>query len=179
MTHLSEIVGKIEAEKFIYDGLIEALNNTKHHAYSDEGRWYGVPSGTWLMCGAYDSQRGKLTAAVYDMGVGIPYTLPRSGLWENIKGIVAKLGRNDDAALISAAMEAGRTRTGLKERGKGLPIMMRLFDHIEGHLRIISGHGEITYASKDKELVLDRKNYAIGGTLIQWQMEKPKTLSSE
>lgn len=89
LDHLSALVGSIEAEKFIFDGLVEALNNVKHHAYPENSGWHGVASGTWLMCGAYSEEVKVLTAAVYDMGVGIPATLPRSGLWEQIKGILA------------------------------------------------------------------------------------------
>ncbi|MER8723539.1 hypothetical protein [Mesorhizobium sp. M1027] len=172
LDHLSAIVGSIEAEKFIFDGLVEALNNVKHHAYPDNSGWHGVSSGTWLMCGAYSERAKVLTAAVYDMGVGIPATLPRSGLWEQIKGILAAFGANDDSSMIAAAMQAGRTRTGQVERGKGLPIMMRLFDHVRGHLRILSGHGEVRYTSGASEIGRIGRPLSLGGTLIQWQISK-------
>lgn len=73
--------------------------------------------------------------------------------------------------MIAAAMQAGRTRTGLVERGKGLPIMMRLFDHVKGHLRILSGHGEVRYTGEDKIQRISRP-LSLGGTLIQWQIAK-------
>ena len=171
LDHLSAIVGSIEAEKFIFDGLVEALNNVKHHAYPENAGWHGVSSGTWLMCGAYSEELKVLTAAVYDMGVGIPSTLPRSGLWEQIKGILSTFGANDDSSMIAAAMQAGRSRTGLVQRGKGLPIMMRLFDHAPGHLRIVSGHGEVIYRG-DNDMIRIHRPLSLGGTLIQWQINK-------
>lgn len=172
LDHLTAIVGAIEAEKFIFDGLVEALNNVKHHAYPKNSGWHGVSAGTWLMCGAYSPQLKVLTAAVYDMGVGIPSTLPRSGLWEQIKGILAAFGANDDSSMIAAAMQAGRSRTGLAQRGKGLPIMMRLFDHVPGHLRILSGHGEVRYRGGDSEITRLSRPLSLGGTLVQWQIDR-------
>ena len=169
LDHLKEIAGPIDAENFIYDGLIEAIKNSKQHAYSDQ-RWYGVEEGTWLMCGAYNARSGVLTAAVYDYGVGIPYTLPRSGWWEKVKALLATFDRHDDAAMIAAAIEVGRSRTGLSERGKGLPAMLRFFDKRPGVLRILSGSGEVRYSSKRQKIERIDHKVPIGGTLIQWEV---------
>jgi len=165
---LAEIAGDLPAQNFIYDGLIEALKNSKHHAYSEE-RWYGVEPGTWFMTGSYDRLERQLTAAVFDLGVGIPATLPRSGLWEHLRPILSLSG-SDDAKMISAAMEYGRTRTHLQGRGKGLPIMMRLLDHHPGYLRIVSGKGEAVYDSLTKSIHETSHAESIGGTLIEWSI---------
>lgn len=171
---LAEIAGELPAQNFIYDGLIEALKNSKHHAYSDE-RWYGVEPGTWFMTGSYDRIAQQLTAAVFDLGVGIPATLPRSGIWEHLRPYLS-LGSSDDAKMIAAAMAYGRTRTQLQGRGKGLPIMMRLLDHHPGYLRIVSGRGEAIYDSLTKDIQEITHAESIGGTLIEWSISRDRRI---
>lgn len=169
---LSEIAGIIPAENFIYDGLIEALKNSKHHAYSEKGQWFGVEQGTWFMTGSYDRSKKRLTAAVLDLGVGIPHTLPRSGIWEHLRPLLSLGLKSDDGNMIAAAMEYGRTRTTLKERGRGLPIIMRLLDHHKGYLRIVSGRGEAMYDSLTKTIQATSHHESLGGTLIEWSIEQ-------
>lgn len=170
--HLSDVAGKIQARNFIYDGLVEAIKNTKHHAYTEPDTWYGVEPGTWFMSGAFDAKESTLTAAVYDHGVGIPNTLPRSSIWEHAVHIVKSFGKGDDGDMIAAAMEHGRSRTRLQERGKGLPTMMRLFDHRPGYLRVVSGAGEAIYDSETQKVHRKNHNVSIGGTLIEWKVSR-------
>ncbi len=170
---LAEIAGSINAEHFIYAGLVEALKNSKQHAYNESEQWFGVNPGTWFMTGAYNSHEQKLTAAVFDLGVGIPQTLPRSSLWEHVRPYYSKMGgTNDDGKMIAAAMEYGRSRTESQGRGNGLPVMMRLLDHHDGYLRIISGRGEVTYDSLTKIIQNFSHTESIGGTLIEWSIKK-------
>lgn len=177
LEHLAEISGPIHADNFIYDGLIEALKNSKQHAYSEPDVWFGVPAGTWFMSGSYDRSSKSLTAAVYDMGVGIPHTLPRATIWEGVRGILTTItssvgGKSDDAQMIMAAMEYGRTRTMIQGRGNGLPTMMRILDHHRGYLRIISGTGEAIYDSLTGRISTTNHRVALGGTLIEWSITK-------
>lgn len=171
LKHITEISGPINAEHFIYDGLIEALKNSKQHAYLEGQQWFGVAPGTWFMSGAYDRGERRLTAAVFDLGVGIPKTLPRSGAWEHLRPYLT-LGSSDDGQMIAAAMEYGRTRTHLQERGNGLPTMMRILDHHTGYLRIMSGTGEALYDSVKKTISSKNHDVALGGTLIEWSISK-------
>ncbi|RWG71419.1 MAG: hypothetical protein E5X23_06595 [Mesorhizobium sp.] len=173
LEHLAEISGPIHADNFIYDGLIEALKNSKQHAYSEPDEWFGVPAGTWFMSGSYDRASQSLTAAVYDMGVGIPRTLPRATVWEGVRSAIAALGGGtDDGQMIKAAMEYGRTRTMAQGRGNGLPTMMRILDHHHGYLRIISGTGEAIYDSVNGVISTANHKVALGGTLIEWSISK-------
>lgn len=165
--HLTSISGPVHAENFIYDGLVEALKNSRQHAYTDPDRWFGVEAGTWFMSGSFTRSKSTLTAAVFDLGVGIPATLPRTGLWENIRPF---LKGPDDAQMIAAAMEYGRSRTERQERGNGIPTMMRILDYHAGYLRILSGTGEATYDSITKSVSLKNHNVPIGGTLIEWSI---------
>lgn len=169
---LSEIAGTIPAENFIYDGLVEALKNSKHHAYSEPGQWFGVDPGTWFMTGSYNKVEKRLVAAVFDLGVGIPHTLPRSGVWEHVRPLLSLGLTSDDGKMIAAAMEYGRTRTTLRERGRGLPIIMRLLDHHKGYLRIVSGKGEAMYDSLTRTIQATSHRESIGGTLIEWSIEQ-------
>lgn len=173
---LVDIAGEIPAQNFIYDGLIEALKNSKHHAYTDPDQWFGVQPGTWFMTGSYDRDAKQLTAAVFDVGVGIPATLPRSGVWEHLRPFLSLGGHSDDANMIAAAMEYGRTRTKLEGRGKGLPIMMRLLDHHQGYLRIVSGKGEAMYDSLTKKIEKTSHAESIGGTLIEWSITSDRRI---
>lgn len=168
---LSNVAERPAVEHFIYDGLVEALKNVGHHAYVDD-QWCGVQKGTWWICAAFDRPDGTVTACVYDPGVGIPKTLPRSGLWERVQAVLKAFGKSDDADMIAAAMEAGRTRTALDERGKGLPIMMRLIDHCPGHLRVVSGSGEAIYTGNGTVQKIQHQ-FSIGGTLIEWTVRQP------
>lgn len=170
LQHLTDISGPINAANFIYDGLIEALKNSRQHAYSEPNEWFGVPEGTWFMSGSYDKNRKRLTAAVYDLGVGIPRTLPRASIWEHLRPLLTL--SSDDGQMIAAAMRYGRTRTDLPERGNGIPTMMRILDHHIGYLRIISGKGEAVYDSVEKDVKSYNHSVALGGTLIEWSISK-------
>ncbi|MDM9626292.1 hypothetical protein QTL95_10315 [Rhizobium sp. S152] len=169
---LSDIAGAIHADNFIYDGLTEAIKNAVHHAYSEPKQWFGVPSGTWFMTGSYDRSEKRLTAAVFDLGVGIPHTLPRSGILEHLRQVLSLGFGPDDGKMIAAAMEYGRSRIMLKERGRGLPVIMRLLDHHQGYLRIVSGKGEAMYDSLTKTIRETSHAESIGGTLIEWSIKQ-------
>lgn len=169
---LSDIAGAIHADNFIYDGLTEAIKNTVHHAYSEPLQWFGVPQGTWFMTGSYDKVDKRLTAAVFDLGVGIPHTLPRSGILEHLRHFLSLGLGSDDGKMIAAAMEYGRSRIMLRERGRGLPVIMRLLDHHQGYLRIVSGKGEATYDSLTKQIKETSHAESVGGTLIEWSIKQ-------
>ena len=169
LVHLTEIAGPIAARNFMYDGLIEALKNAKHHAYI-EHQWYGVGLGTSWMTGAYNPRQKRLTAAVFDCGVGIPQTLPSSSLWSDILPLINTFTGNQSSKRIAAALKYGRTRTMQAERGNGLPTMMRLIDQIGGELRILSGNGEVVYKGQGQILSKDLPG-SLGGTLIEWRLE--------
>jgi hypothetical protein len=170
LLHLTEISGPVNADNFIYDGLVEALKNSKQHAYSEPDRWFGVTPGTWFMSGSYTKSTSTLTAAVFDLGIGIPQTLPRATIWEKIRTILSP--GSDDAQMIAAAMEYGRTRTDRQERGNGIPTMMRILDHHKGYLRILSGTGEVQYDSVTKKVTPTNHKVPIGGTLIEWSITR-------
>ena len=168
--------------KGLYNGIVETMTNTIHHAYL-EAREDGCPlfkeSRWWMLS---QEREGKLTVVLCDLGIGIPRSLPKSALFnvERFNELLALLNRKRDLASIRAAVEFGRSRTGLQNRGRGLP---QILDSVQaadvGYVRISSNRGiyQIQAGSKDPFEIEATKS--ISGTLIQWQVQiagelKPK-----
>jgi hypothetical protein len=163
----------------LYDGLVEAMTNVRQHAYQEGTR---IPR--WWMSASVNVKSGRLVVTFLDHGLGIPKTLPRGDLWEDVRGWFTKAGAtltripfNDDAQLIQAAMSVERTRTDEEHRGHGLKRDIQ--GYIESHnaygrLRIISGYGRYEYEKRPglessvsiKALPLD-----LQGTFIEWKIE--------
>ena len=124
------------------------------------------------MFGAYHSPSKLLTCAFFDRGVGIPATLPKTH-GERFSGLLESLGLpNNDASLIAAAMELGRTRTGFGYQGRGLTDVQKFVEHFEnGMLRILSRGGKYIY--HEDETATSSLPSSIGGTLIEWTVRLP------
>ncbi|MEX2616394.1 MAG: hypothetical protein WD767_09875 [Alphaproteobacteria bacterium] len=170
---LEQIVGVVARHTELYGALIEAMKNTNQHAYP-EGEDYDFPieRNRWWMCGAFDGDSEKLTIMFYDQGVGIPFTLPRIHTIEKVREFLAGFGLpvESDAALIKAALHVGRSRSGLSNRGNGLPqIRGYVQTGQDDRIRILSGRGEYIYMSDGRES-MDDKHAPLGGTLIQWEI---------
>ncbi len=177
LSNLTQIAGKIPERMIFYEALAEALLNVKNHAYmSNQATDYACQpiKDAWWIAGAFNSETNELTGLVFDQGLGIPVTLPRSALWEQIRQHII----NDEAKLIEAAIEVSRTRTGLRNRGKGLAQILSVIDEVgNGMLRVISGRGEIRY---DKNgLTRLTHNSSLGGTLIEWKIPCPPKSSNQ
>ena len=111
----------------------------------------------------------------YDQGVGIPATLPLKYPKEMIHSALRNLGiiGSRDGEHILAAMEIGRTRTDLPNRGRGLNDLRAFVDQSgTGNLRILSRKGEYEY-SADKSEVARNHKHSLGGTLILWSVSLP------
>lgn len=166
---IEEIAGQEINSPPLYQGLTEAITNVCHHAYigiADERRKY------WWLTGSFDSNTRELQVTFYDKGIGIPKTLPAHDLFETIKEL---FGQWKDSRKICAAMELGRTSTGLEERGKGLQDLIEFAKAYNmGKLRVCSlkGSYEETYQKDNADNpvnteMIDHK-FSIGGTLLQW-----------
>lgn len=175
LADLTQIAGPIPERTIFYDAITEALLNVANHAYRGDRHDFPcqIIKGGWWIAGAFDSESRELTGIVYDQGLGIPKTLPRSKLWEKIRGFAnMATGSNDDGQLIKAAIEASRTSTQLSNRGLGLPQILGVIDEIgEGMLRVISGRGEIRYGKSGIQVINHSKS--LGGTLIEWRIPCP------
>lgn len=153
-----------------YEALIEAMTNTKMHAYPP-GQFYNFPGKTlsyWWGGAMFDRSNNHTKFVIFDRGIGLPRTIPNQH-W--MKGFV-RIGTETDADLIAAALTQSRSQTGLAHRGKGLPQMAEAVDLRAGsELRILSGRGIVTYRGRDNiekaELPID-----IGGSLIEWTVSE-------
>lgn len=169
---LMELSGANPDKNRFYDAVVEAMTNVVDHAYAfrrPEG-WPILPKGWWLTAGYVPATR-LLQVVFMDQGVGIPARLPRSSIWENIRGIQSAVGLKDDAQRIEAALKYGRSSTKAKGRGKGFSDMQELVDQTNGKLRVLSGRGECIYDNNGTK----GKNHArpVVGTLIQWSLTVP------
>ncbi|MCK1507193.1 hypothetical protein [Bradyrhizobium sp. 18] len=166
----------------LYEAMIEALANTRHHAYP-EGHSFSEPHFPgWWMTGFVDEKSMLIT--VYDKGISIPAALadPRNA-WEHHAGwekLMARLLRRDvsisdtsaDGAAIAAAMKVGRSSTGHEFRGRGLKTFEDALDAFpRGRLTIRSRAGEYRKDSGSKGRYTTRPT-PIDGTLIIWRVAR-------
>lgn len=168
---LEELIGQsIGPKQRVYDALSEAMTNVGHHAYPiEENAWPRPPKGRWWLGGSWEPESRIATVQMYDQGVGIPRTLPRSKHWSEVLPIFGRIDRErTDAGMIEAAMDYGRTSTGEIGRGKGLAQMAEWITEAgNGSLRILSGKGALTYLPGRRP---ERRSLPVEfrGTLIEW-----------
>ena len=171
---IESLLGFPIKKHFLFEGLSEAITNVSQHAYPDTN---GYHVKQWWLSASYDSRAGELCVMFYDQGAGIPGTLPKWKLFERVKDM---FGTWSDSQKIEAAMEVGRSSSGLKERGKGLQNLLEFARaHREGCLSIYSSRGMYKMTSKRNGAAmapltttqrLDFEN-SVGGTLIEWSVK--------
>lgn len=172
---IKKLVGsQIEKWTFLASGLDEAITNVFHHAYPDD--WEGrTKKKAWYMTGSFNEKTKELKVIFYDQGITIPVSLPASKWKENIyKLLEGKVGLDEkwnQAQLLKAAVDYGRTRTGDEDRGKGLGDLLVFIKKREsGMLSILSGKGHycFTVAKGEESITTATSNYPLPGTLIIW-----------
>jgi hypothetical protein len=165
------IVGEKIKKHLLFEGLSEAITNAGQHAYRQRD---SQQIKQWWLSGSYDKENHMLSVMFYDHGVGIPATLPSWKLFEKIKTAFHSW---NDSQKIEAAMEAGRSSTGLSERGKGLQNFIEFAQaYEEGALSIYSSKGlyRMNFSKSNPALKANhlRSNFpeSINGTLIEWSV---------
>ena len=111
---IETLVGFGIKKHFLFEGLSEAITNVGQHAYP-AGEGYQIRQ--WWVSASSDTRARELRVMFYDQGAGIPGTLRRWKLFELVKEAFSSW---TDSQKIEAAMEVGRSSSGLSERGKGL-----------------------------------------------------------
>lgn len=163
----------------LYDGLVEAMTNVHKHAYKERGNslWH-----LWWISASVNLSTNHLTVMVVDHGQGIARTLPRSGLWEDIRELIRARGKND-AALVEAAFNVegtNRSATGLENRGKGLREDVKGYvdSYVDTHnssaaLHVITNKARYRYERDQlrNTTTSDTLPVEFGGTFIQWDIE--------
>lgn len=165
---LEEVAGTINYKIFMYNGLVEAMSNSVEHAYPNAQTDIGK---RWWISGSFNKKTGRMTVMAYDQGVGIPTTLPKSPFAEFISSWLKKLNLgNTDANLIKAAMQIGKTQTGLTNRGLGLSEMKEFVMRSGyGVLRILSQRGDYMLLHSGEEKIKDHET-PLQGTLVAWEI---------
>jgi hypothetical protein len=115
----------------MYDGLVEAMTNSKHHAYLRQRRdttGGGPPEPRWWMFA--QERDNKLSVSFCDLGIGINRSLMVSDVWprEQVLSVLARFGRKTDSKFIRAAMELGASRTKEEHRGGGLRDLQQVIE---------------------------------------------------
>lgn len=160
------------AKKRLYRAITEAMINVVQHAYPKNQRGKHQIKNNWWISGHVNQRSGRLVILFCDLGVGIPNTLPKVHGWEKIRSVLSILPgvKPNDAQMISAGMEIGRTSTGMSGRGKGLnDLKMFVDDTGGGELNIFSRKGHYKYEA-GKGVKLNNYSNSICGTLIKWSV---------
>jgi hypothetical protein len=165
--------------KTVYRAMTEAMTNVGHHAYATKSVRVASLRDRWWVFATLNVVSNMFVLVFYDVGVGIPKTLPRKYTMEMIRGVLSMLPGflPDDGQMIAAAMEIGRTRTDLDNRGKGLVDLARLIDRVgAGKMQIFSRNGSYTY-SGGKSSYVNGPGF-LEGTLIEWRLPLDRALNA-
>lgn len=155
----------------IYPALTEAAYNATLHAYPDWHEFeFPVPIKCWWGTACWNVEDGVVKFIVYDQGVGISATLPRSRHWERARSLLPEGFRHytgDSSRMILAALEFDRTSLS-GGHGKGLQDVVTPIKETRGaKVRILSGTGSIIYHYGGRVERSDERLH-LGGTLVEW-----------
>lgn len=161
----------IGPRRAIYKALTEAMTNTRQHAYPNGMVGFPKrPPAKWWAGGSWSPDHNRVHVMIYDQGVGIPATLPRSKIWRQALDLLRGREEISDAGLIDAAMELRRTQTAEPGRGKGFKDMTDWIDATgSGFFRVLSGRGQVTYKAGGK---VEKRTLPAPflGTLVEWEI---------
>lgn len=147
--------------KFLYEMLIELMNNTQKHAYDNDNLLFPL----WYCFAEYDSQ-SSVTFTFMDTGSGIPTTVQKN-FSERIDFLKLK---GENKYVISALNGEFRTATRQMHRGKGLPKIREFCSKgVIKNLHILTNKADVivrpsSYDGKDLQVQLR-------GTLYQWEID--------
>jgi hypothetical protein len=162
-TVLEKILPRKIAGK-MYRCVSEAITNAIQHSQIDSS-----VAVRWSMFASCDEHR--MIIALCDLGIGIPRSLPRKTVGEQLNSLLTIFGNQRDSSFINAAIEISRTRTGKDHRGKGLADIISLAAKIDGAIvYIFSNSGCVKVESRNntvKRTQIDHSN-SVCGTLITW-----------
>lgn len=153
--------------KSFYLGLTEAMTNTRQHAYTTDGLNNPDLPEWWMFSQEKD---GRLSVVFFDLGMGIPETLPKKqpSIWQKI--VNSRKDSDGDAEIIEGAIRFKKSSTSLEHRGKGLSQLEDVINNVEDAVfYIYSNNGCYSLRNKgDKKLI--NYNESINGTLINWSV---------
>ncbi len=171
---IKQVISGVPNEKKLQIAITEAMDNALYHGYPDDFIENSkLKEKMWWLSASLNKNENTLNFMFFDQGIGIPKSLPK--VYPNLFGKMLSLFDPDDH-IIEVATKAGKSSTGKRHRGKGLP---QIIDYVQsynknGYVRITSGKGTYTITKKintgiEKRSYLNK--YDIQGTLIEWQLE--------
>ena len=165
------ILEKLPEDSELYAGCVEATMNVVRHAYFENTRTLPVmkeKEAWWCFTQVKD---GMLQAVVCDLGLSIPYTLPKrkEKLHRWLRLFIHSGEKMKDADFIAGAISSPTSRSGESFRGNGLPKIAECARTNGGSLAIHSRHGFVQYEGMDGPV---KKNYRVpvNGTVIAWAL---------
>lgn len=171
----------------LFRSVTEALTNVTQHAYIEprqDGTGTPADQGWWMFV---RQEPDELTVCFCDLGLGVPYTVPRSHkhvgwLAKRLNSVLRAVGvhTHQDGETIRAAVEEKRSRFYAEHRGNGFANIVETISAAgEGRLYIYSNRGAYTYSLQGGEEDEGAYNYenSIYGTVIAWHIELPKVAS--
>lgn len=147
---------------FLMTMLTEMITNIKDHAYEDDNLFIH----NWYIF--VENDKNKISYTFMDNGLGIPTTIKKNKL----EKIIGKFYLDKEYKYIEAGVSGieKRSKTGLIERGNGLPsIYEQYLNKKINKLIIISNKAYYT-----KEHPKDLKN-SLNGTIFYWEIEKEES----
>jgi hypothetical protein len=161
-----------EGDMALSTALAEASLNCVQHAYAHGSTRYPVVDHRWWAAASFQDDRKTVKFFVYDQGVGIADTLPRTDFGKeilNTLGVevegVSRLASQSDK--IRKVLETPMSTTGETNRGKGFPQIVAAVSQKKGSLRVISGTGSAMYVDEGAKVLRENKLH-LGGTLLEW-----------
>lgn len=172
----------------VYQGIIESIGNCAEHAYKShpDVTWEMPENPSWWVF--QQVKDGILIVVVCDLGIGVNRALPltlanEEGLLRKLMHVVRRT-RGEDARALLAAMEYGRSSTGLHERGKGMKNAHAVInDHGEGNFYAISNKGCYIYQKSSPTANGQHKTlklrHSIHGTILGWRLPLGRSQTKE
>ncbi|RII79141.1 hypothetical protein [Pseudomonas monteilii] len=170
--------GLDEENVLAYNAITESVSNVWQHAYDEDflGADFNRDLANWWII--VEKIKDQFFIAVYDIGAGIPTTLERKP-WYKVYFIHSdgKLYEYAaDAHRIKMAVEYGRSRFKVDNRGKGLSEAKDfVLSNPEGAMIIYSGNGAYIFETASGEEKLENIPSGFPGTLIQWNLRLEST----
>lgn len=158
---------QLPPESDLYGGCVEATKNVNRHAYIENFREMPVciqKEAWWCFSQVKDS---KLHVVVCDLGVSIPYTLPRHK--PKLYRFLRLFKGTTDADLIDGAITSPTSRSGESFRGNGLPKIADIAKVHGGSLTIHSRKGVVHYSDAEPAKKMNFKT-PLNGTVIAWSL---------
>lgn len=174
---LQSLPEEIEKKGELYRPALEAMCNSVEHGYDqafcdDKGKDY---KKWWCLSAVID---GHLVVIVCDLGVGIPYTLPRTQSESMFRRLSSKIGRvfKADSDYVHASLFVKKTRTAEEHRGKGGQDLRAIVECTPNStLQVHSNRGAYTFRTsanieQSQEKIYDN-DISIGGTITGWSIK--------